>query len=81
MLGERKGRAMEEIPILVNKDALEAGFHHGATYYQQRAFADAIREGRSADVDVQAGRKAVAIGVAAHQSIETGNPVELSSLA
>ena len=81
VLGERKGRAMEEIPIEVDKDVLEAGFHHGATYYQQRAFADAIREGRSADVDVQAGRKAVAIGVAAQQSIETGNPVELSSLA
>lgn len=81
VLGERKGRAMEEISIEVDKDVLEAGFHHGATYYQQRAFADAIREGRSADVDVQAGRKAVAIGVAAQQSIETGNPVELSSLA
>ena len=81
VLGKRKGREIQEIPIEVNKDVLEAGFHHGATYFQQRAFADAIREGRSAEVDVIAGRKAVAIGVAAQQSIENGSPVELSTLA
>lgn len=78
VLGTREGRRTEEIPIEVDPDILEAGFHHGATYYQQRAFLDAIADDDAPRIDAAAGRLAVAIGWAAQQSIERGQPVEMS---
>jgi len=79
VLGTREGRKIEELPIDVDVTILAAGFHHGATYYQQRAFADAIHAGGRAEVDVHAGRTAVAIGCAAQQSIESGQPVDMTA--
>lgn len=77
VLGSREGRQIEDISIEVDAEILEAGFHHGATYYQQRAFLDAIHDPYAERIDAAAGRLAVAIGCAAQRSIECGQPVEL----
>jgi myo-inositol 2-dehydrogenase / D-chiro-inositol 1-dehydrogenase len=53
------------------------GFHHGSSYLEHLDFLAAIREGRQAGVGVEEGLLAVAMGVAAHRSIDEGRPVDL----
>ncbi len=59
-------------------DALKAGDHHGATYFQLRDFHCALVQGKTAKVTATDGFRAVAMGAAAHQSIDTGKPVALN---
>jgi myo-inositol 2-dehydrogenase / D-chiro-inositol 1-dehydrogenase len=56
------------------------GYHHGASYLEHVDFASAIRNGTPPLVTVEEGLWSVAIGVAAHESIATGQPVTLPSL-
>jgi myo-inositol 2-dehydrogenase / D-chiro-inositol 1-dehydrogenase len=56
------------------------GFHHGSSYLEHLAFADSIRSGRSAAVDVDDGLWSVAVGVAAHRSIDERRPIDLTEL-
>jgi len=57
-----------------------AGAHNGSTYYQHRAFLDAIREGGPAKVSAWDGALAVAVGAAAHRSIQEHRPIVLDEL-
>ncbi|MCK0127382.1 Gfo/Idh/MocA family oxidoreductase [Erythrobacter sp. F6033] len=59
-------------------DALAAGDHHGATFFQQRDFHDALINGTKPLIDAQDGYRSVVIGAAAQQSIETGLPVDIT---
>ena len=54
---------------------LEAGNHCGATYDELRAFTDAALEQGSPAVTLADGSKAVLLGLAAHRSIASGQPV------
>ncbi len=56
------------------------GSHHGASYLELARFCDAIRSGGVAQVTVDDGLWSVAMGVAAHRSIDEGRPVQLSEL-
>jgi hypothetical protein len=56
------------------------GLHHGSSYIEHVLFLDAIRTGGSPAVTLADGYWAVAIGAAAHRSIELGRPVELAEL-
>ena len=58
-------------------EALAAGDHHGATYFQLRDFHAALAAGDAAKVDATDGLRAVQMGAAAQQSIATGLPVKL----
>jgi myo-inositol 2-dehydrogenase / D-chiro-inositol 1-dehydrogenase len=60
--------------------ALEAGSHHGATFYQLRAFLDAVQGRGPTLVTAQDGLAAVAIGAAAELSAREGRVVTLSEL-
>ena len=80
VIGRRQPRQVETMAIEVDPRALTAGHHHGATFYQHRSLAAAIREGRRADVDVDDGLRAVAIGLAAQRSIEECRPVAMAEL-
>jgi predicted dehydrogenase len=53
------------------------GLHHGSSFLEHVRFRDAIRHGGRPDVTVQDGLWSVAMGVAAHRSIDLGRPVEL----
>jgi predicted dehydrogenase len=64
-----------------NPDIGHVGLHHGASYLEHVDFAAAIRGRLPAAVTLLDGLWSVAIGVAAHRSIETGAPVDLASLA
>jgi myo-inositol 2-dehydrogenase / D-chiro-inositol 1-dehydrogenase len=56
------------------------GFHHGSSFLEHLAFAEAIRSGGAAAVKVEDGLWSVAVGIAAHRSIQLDRPVELSEL-
>jgi len=66
--------------IPVEERILKAGFHEGATYFQHQGFLKAVREGGKPGVTVRDGLRAVALGIAAHRSIEERRPVEMSEL-
>lgn len=61
-------------------EARYLGGHHGASYVELARFCDAIRDGGNAAVTVDDGLWSVAMGVAAHRSIEEGRPVLLAEL-
>ena len=64
--------------ISVPADALAAGDHHGATYFQQRGFHKALVNGTAPLITARDGYRSVVIGAAAQQSITTGQPVDIS---
>ncbi|MEM8725187.1 MAG: Gfo/Idh/MocA family oxidoreductase [Pseudomonadota bacterium] len=58
-------------------DALAAGDHHGATFFQQRDFHSALVNRTPPLITARDGYRSVVIGAAAQQSIATGQPVEI----
>ena len=56
------------------------GLHHGSSYLEHLEFVAAIRNGAPPAVTVEDGYWAVAMGAAAHLSIELGRPVELAEI-
>ena len=56
------------------------GFHHGSSYIEHLLFIEAIRGGGQPEVTLEDGYWSVAMGAAAHRSIELGRPVELSEV-
>jgi predicted dehydrogenase len=79
-IGLRSPRKVETRPVPLDERIRAAGFHHGATYYQHVAFAEAIRSGSAPAVSVRDGLRAVALGLAAERSAAEKRPVEMSEL-
>lgn len=72
------GNVIEES---ISNDAIKvAGFHHGSSYLEHVDFADAIRNNTAPKVDVIDGLWSVAIGEAAHRSIDERRPVALAEI-
>lgn len=65
-------------PIVVDEALLAAGDHHGATYFQHQKFLDTIRHANPVEVTMQDGARAVAMGIAAEESIRTGCAISLN---
>ncbi|WP_108788619.1 Gfo/Idh/MocA family oxidoreductase [Erythrobacter sp. Alg231-14] len=59
------------------QEALDAGSHHGATYYQQRDFHTALVTGSPPLITARDGYRSVAMGAAAQHSIATGQSVDI----
>ncbi|MFZ9017204.1 MAG: Gfo/Idh/MocA family protein [Ilumatobacteraceae bacterium] len=59
---------------------LHEGLHHGSSYLEHVDFLAAIRSGGAPAVTLDDGYWAVAVGAAAHRSIELGRPVALAEL-
>jgi myo-inositol 2-dehydrogenase / D-chiro-inositol 1-dehydrogenase len=57
-----------------------AGQHFGASYIEHQKFAQAIREGKPAEVTLEEGLRSVAVGLAAHVSIAAGRVVAMSEV-
>ncbi|MEP3225738.1 MAG: Gfo/Idh/MocA family oxidoreductase [Parasphingorhabdus sp.] len=72
---DRKGRTVSTVETPTS--ALEAGDHHGATFFQLTKFHAALLTGEKAEITTWDGLRSVEIGAAAHQSIETGLPIIL----
>ena len=61
-------------------DIRHVGMHHGASYLEHVALRDAIISGSGSAVTLRDGLASVAIGVAAHRSIDEGRAVSLSEI-
>ncbi|MGB3469542.1 MAG: gfo/Idh/MocA family oxidoreductase, partial [Erythrobacter sp.] len=64
--------------IDVPQDALDAGSHHGATFYQLSDFHAALKGATKPLIDAEDGYRSVVIGAAAQESIATGLPVTIA---
>ena len=64
--------------VATPEDALAAGSHHGATFFQQLDFHAALVNGTPPLIDARDGYRSVLMGAAAQQSIATGQPVDIS---
>jgi predicted dehydrogenase len=56
------------------------GFHHGSSYLEHLDFITACRRGTAPAVSLQDGLLSVAVGVAAHRSIDEGRAVTLAEV-
>ena len=66
--------------VLVDKNILNAGSHHGSTYYEHKAFLKAIQNNLKAEVSLDDGMKAVAIGQASELSIKEKRVVLMNEI-
>lgn len=65
---------------VVNDSAKFAGYHHGASYLEHVDFLDCIREDRPPLVTLEDGLWSVAVGAAAHLSIDEQRPVDIAEV-
>ena len=79
-IGLRNSDRITSEIIEVDKEILEAGSHHGSTFYEHIGFINAIRNNTAPEVSLDDGLKAVAIGQAAEISIKENRVVNLSEL-
>jgi predicted dehydrogenase len=56
------------------------GFHHGSSYLEHLDLIDAVRTGAAPAVGLEDGLLSVAMGVAAHRSIDQGGPVSIDEV-
>jgi predicted dehydrogenase len=73
-------KAVVREPIAVDAAALKAGTHHGATYFQQRAFLEAVLNGAPVAVTAEDGYRAVLMGAAAELSAREHRAVAIAEL-
>jgi len=73
-------KPIERTHVEVDAAALEAGHHHGATYYQWRAFLAAAAGRGPVEVTARDGLIAVAMGVAAERSAAEKRVVAIAEL-
>jgi predicted dehydrogenase len=57
-----------------------AGHHFGASYIEHQRFAAAIAQGQPPEIPLEEGLRAVAMGLAAHKSIDEGRVVALAEV-
>jgi predicted dehydrogenase len=79
-LGIRADRSIVALPAPMDESVAHVGFHFGASYVEMARFCEAVRNDSPPEVDVRAGLSSVAIGVAAHRSIDEGRPILMSEL-
>ncbi len=73
-------KQVERSVIAVDQTALDAGSHHGSTFYQHQRFIAAVRGEGPVEVTARDGLMAVAIGTAAEISARTKRVVEMAEL-
>lgn len=78
-LSPRDGTGAQDIAVHDDRIAYE-GLHDGSSYLEHLDFVEAIRNGTPPKVTLTDGLMSVAVGVAAHRSIELGRPVQLSEV-
>ena len=64
----------------MDKKILQAGHHHGSTYYQHLAFLNAIKKKLKPEVSLKDGMISVAIGEAAEKSIKEKRIIKIEEL-
>jgi len=80
-IGFRKNNEVKQEKIVVDKTILEAGHHHGSTFYEHKAFIKAVQNNSLPEVSLNDGLVAVAIGEAAELSIKENRVVLMSEFS
>lgn len=78
-VGRRAERSVREVAVSEDHVAYR-GLHEGASYLEHLDFATVIRTGTPATVTLEDGLLAVAVGQAAHLSIDEGRPVMMTEV-
>ncbi|VVS97231.1 Oxidoreductase [Sphingomonas sp. EC-HK361] len=79
-VGFRQPKRAERHVVEVDQAALDAGSHHGSTFYEHQRFNAAVRGEGAVEVTARDGLMAVAIGTAAEISAREKRVVEMSEL-
>jgi len=79
-IGRRADGVHRISEVDVPTTARHVGLHHGSSYLEHVDFARAIRESLPPSVTLTDGLWSVAIGVAAHRSIDSGRPIDIAEL-
>ncbi len=77
VLSPRRPAGERVLEVPVDPRLLEAGDHNGATFYQHEKFIDVVRGCGRVEVTLADGVRAVAMGLAAQASAESGEAVRL----
>jgi len=77
VVSPRSPKGPVEMDVPVDATLLDAGDHNGSTFYQHERFLAAARGQGPVEVDLKAGARAVAIGLAAQKSARDGVVVSL----
>ena len=78
--GFMQPKAVERRVVHTDPVALQAGSHHGSTYYEHQKFIAAVRGEGLVEVTAEDGLRAVAIGAAAEISAREHRAVEMAEL-
>ncbi len=78
-VGRRAERTVNEHPVDDGHVAFH-GLHEGSSYLEHKDFVEAIRNGTPPKVTLEDGLLAVAVGQAAHISIDEGRPVMMTEV-
>jgi myo-inositol 2-dehydrogenase/D-chiro-inositol 1-dehydrogenase len=78
--GFNNPKTPERSHVGVDEAALNAGSHHGATFYEHQAFLAAIKGEGPVEVSAEDGMRAVAIGIAAETSAREKRVVDMAEL-
>jgi predicted dehydrogenase len=78
--GNRENWEVTQETVHVPEEILNAGYHSGATYHQNKAFLDAVRGTTAVQVNVLDGHRAVAMGVAAQMAAAEKRRVEMTEV-
>lgn len=75
----------KEVPGVINKRVWDfkikyPGHHYGASYLEHLKFFNAVLDGAPPEITVEEGLRSVAVGLAAHKSIDEGRPVLMSEV-
>jgi predicted dehydrogenase len=62
--------------IELDEALVEAGDHHGSTYYQHQKFLDMVRDGGKPEVSLEDGKRAVKMGLLAQEAASTHRVIE-----
>lgn len=79
-VGFRNPKQVERRVVEVDQAALDAGSHHGSTFYEHQKFIAAVRGEGSVEVTAHDGLMAVAIGTAAELSAREKRVVTMAEL-
>ena len=78
VISDRNTKSVTIEPVEVDEKILQAGDHHGSTYYQHMKFRDLVLSGQGQpEVSLMDGLWSVLVGEAAEQSARSGQVVEL----
>ncbi len=81
VVADRKDKKEVREIVPVDETILQAGDHHGSTFFQHQRFADLVRNGSGEpEVSLEDGYWSVLVGTAAEQSARRGEAVVLTAL-